>query len=720
MSTTPEVTVVVPTFDGEAYLDACLTSIAAQDLTGVEVLVNDDRSSDRTLEIARAYADRIPGLRVEVNAERLGAVGNVNRCLELARGRWVKPVFQDDVIEPGCLVTMLAARRRGVPAVICGRRYLFEEGVPDWQRQACDDLVAEALPHRFGSGRLAPEQVAEVAAETVARRLPHLNFVGEPVAVLLDRRAALRAGGFDGDYAQLWDYELLVRLGVQRGLVLVDEPLAGFRVHRGSETSRNLAGTAFGINVLDRLRLLVAYARGRAYRRVRAAAARRDPQVDLTAMAVGSSWAARRIADELPVDDREAASRDLDAVTRPLPDSLPARWAGGFAASGYAVHLLHELSDDVDGAVAHLYAEETNAVDLAQPPDPDDLVHGTGPLAKVGRAFHVLRTNQWWNHMMGPIVAFAFLQIGWRSIPLGDSLPRLLALLWSAMALAPYGYVVNDASDVEDDRRVGKTNSMARLRPPLRVVAVVAFAALGLLPWLVIRLEPLALGALAGLYLVPLLYSPRPLRLKENPLLGPLADASNAFVLPALFTIGLFAPLGDAAGPDALMVAGAVAWAAGFGLRAILTHQVDDADNDRETGTRTLVTTIGDAPVRRVMRLVLFPLDLLGIALLIATVACWAPWLAAAAVVVVAGFHAARLTGLIDRPLGVTSVRNGWFLYWTQVWPALVVGVGLVVQDPWNVLLLGLVPALFWPRLASGLGGLRHGVRSQITRDRGR
>ncbi len=710
---------VVPTFDGEAFLDECLTSIGAQDLDGVEVLVNDDGSSDRTLEIARSYADRIPGLRVERNPRNLGAVGNVNRCLELARGAWVKPVFQDDLVEPGCLTTMLAARRRGVPAVVCGRRYLFEEGVPDWQRQACAELEAEALPRRFGSGVLAPQQVADVAADTIGRRLPHLNFVGEPVAVLLDRRAALRAGGFDERYAQLWDYELLVRLGVRKGLVLVDQPLAGFRVHRESQTSRNLAGSAFDINVLDRLRLLTSCARDRALRRVREEGARDDPPVDVVAMAVGSSWAARQIAQELPDDERAAATQAVADVARTLPRRLPPRWSGLHPASGYAVHLLHELSDDVDASVARLYATEP-AVDLAQPPPPpDETTDRTGRLARIGEAFDTLRTNQWWNHMLGPIVAFCYLQVGWRDVALGDSLPRILAVLWTTLALAPYGYVVNDASDVEADRQVGKSNSMAKVPPALRVVIVAALAVLGLLPWLAIHLEPPAMAALAGVYLIPLLYSPHPIRLKERTLLGPLADASNAFALPALFMIALFAPLGPASGPPALMVVGALAWSYGFGLRAILAHQLADADNDRETGTRTAVTTLGERRIRHLTRRVLFPLDLCGIVLLSATVATWAPWLVAASVALVAAFHLARLLGALDRRVGVTTVDAGWFLYWTQIWPALLTSIALVAVDPWNLVLTGLVLLLFGPRARAALRTAQTVLRHELTRVRG-
>ncbi len=741
MSRGIDVSVIVPTYDGSAYLDECLASIAAQDLTGVEVLVNDDGSSDDSVARAESYRDRIAGLRVHRNPERLGAVGNVNRCLEMARGRWVKPVFQDDLLEPGGLAALRAARRRGVPAVVGGRTYRFEDGVPDWQRDACAHLLDESLVRRLGSGVATPEQVAEAAVRTAADRVPQLNFVGEPVAVLLDRRAALRVGGFDTGYVQLWDYLLLVRLGVARGLALVEQPVAAFRVHGGSETARNLSGSAFRTNVLDRLRLMTAYAAGPAFRPVRAAAARHDPPIDLTAQALGVSWAAHRLAAELPPSQRPDAEQALAEVTAVLPSGGEPPWAGSLAATSCAVELLHALSDDVDAALADLYATEPlvhvpdppaeapTPVDETAPEAPDEVVPSPpapdvvvtppiaapdpppagvpsarrSPLALVAKVARAVRTNQWWAHMLGPIVAGAALQIGWRDVDPGDALPRVLALLWSAISLAAYAYVVNDASDVEADRRVGKRNSMAKVAPPLRIVAVLAFAGVGLLPWLVVPLSGAAWALLGALYLVPLAYSPRPLRLKEHTLLGPLADASNAFVLPALFTISLFAPLGDPAGPEALMVVGSVAWAAGFGLRAIVLHQVDDAANDRATGTSTLVTAIGEVRAARLMRRVLFPVELVGLVLLTATVATWAPWLVVGAVVVVAGFHLARLRGVIDRSTAVTTIERGWFLYWTQIWPALLLSLALAVHDPAYLALTALVVVLFWPRLRAGL-----------------
>lgn len=755
-----DVTVCVPTYQGAAYLAECLDSIVAQDLDRTEVLVVDDGSTDDTVAIAESYAARITDLRVVVNPQNLGAVANVNRCLELARGRWVKPVFQDDLIDPGCLATMMSARRRGVPLVVAARRYRFEGDVPTWQRDACDHLVAQSLASRFGGGFLPGEEVAEVAVETASTRVPHLNFVGEPVSILLDRRAARRAGGFDEGYVQLWDYELLVRLAVRKGVVLVAEPQATFRVHGDSQTSRNLSGSAYGINVLDRLRLHVAYAQGRPYGRVRLVAAGQRPPVDLMAPAVGVARAARRLADELPVHERDGAVRQLDELAAGLPEELPFETASVGEARNAEIALLLELS--VRELPEHLRPVPVVAVDdaldggtAADPPpgpatEPHDLqppreVAATPapvdevPLAdepvvpvpaaplrrrlgtirrKAAGVARALRTNQWWGHMLGPIVAFACLQLGWRQVEPGEGMVRVVALIASAIALAGYGYVVNDAADVVSDERAGRSSAMGRLPVPARIAVIVGFAVAGALPWIWLRLEWPALLALGGIYLVPLVYSLEPVRLKERHLFGPVADASNAFALPALFTIGLFAPLGDATGPAPLMVVGALLWAYGFGLRAIIKHQVDDAGLDRAVGTRTLVVQVGEERARRAVRRVLFPVELLGVALLTATVSTWSWGTAAVGLGYAALFHGARLTGVVHRGLATTTLENGWWMYWYQIWPALLLSIGLAVSNPWYLLLVAFVVVLFWYRVRSGFTAWFQSARGELHRRR--
>lgn len=83
----PFVTVAMPCLDEEAYIEACLASVFAQDYQPdrLEVIVADGGSRDRTRAILEAFAQREPRLRVLDNPDRLQAPG-LNRALAAARG----------------------------------------------------------------------------------------------------------------------------------------------------------------------------------------------------------------------------------------------------------------------------------------------------------------------------------------------------------------------------------------------------------------------------------------------------------------------------------------------------------------------------------------------------------------------------------------------------------------------------------------------------------
>jgi glycosyltransferase involved in cell wall biosynthesis len=80
--------------------------VLAQTLQDFELIVSDDRSTDRTVEIANEYARRDPRVRVSVNERNLGDYGNRRVIASLARGRFLKYHDSDDVMYPHCLAVM--------------------------------------------------------------------------------------------------------------------------------------------------------------------------------------------------------------------------------------------------------------------------------------------------------------------------------------------------------------------------------------------------------------------------------------------------------------------------------------------------------------------------------------------------------------------------------------------------------------------------------------
>jgi len=234
----PCVSICVPTWNGSDYLAETLRSALAQTESDFELLVVDDASTDETLRVVAMFAD--PRIRIHRNERRLGLPGNWNRCLAHARGEFVKFLFQDDLLEPTAVRTLLAALR-AVPgaSLAFGRRTIRHEG--DGARTPL--LLGNAYPElqrRFyssvGSGMRGEDLVRDALRE--GRDLT-VNVLGEPSFVLLRRDAVLKAGGFHPGFCQLVDWDLWLRLAREGPLVFVDETLGVFRVHDRGQSIRN-------------------------------------------------------------------------------------------------------------------------------------------------------------------------------------------------------------------------------------------------------------------------------------------------------------------------------------------------------------------------------------------------------------------------------------------------------------------------------------------------
>lgn len=91
----PDISICVPNYNNARYLEACLSSVAAQTFGNFEVVVVDDCSSDGSMEVLDAFPDE--RVRVHRNAVNLGIARVRNLCLALARGKWVTSLDSDDV-----------------------------------------------------------------------------------------------------------------------------------------------------------------------------------------------------------------------------------------------------------------------------------------------------------------------------------------------------------------------------------------------------------------------------------------------------------------------------------------------------------------------------------------------------------------------------------------------------------------------------------------------
>lgn len=97
MSAPPRVSVIMPVFNGERYLDEAVRSILDQTFSDFEFIIIDDGSTDRTSAILKSYTD----VRIKVVDQRhQGLVASLNQGLAIARGGYVARMDGDDIAFP--------------------------------------------------------------------------------------------------------------------------------------------------------------------------------------------------------------------------------------------------------------------------------------------------------------------------------------------------------------------------------------------------------------------------------------------------------------------------------------------------------------------------------------------------------------------------------------------------------------------------------------------
>ncbi len=229
----PVVTVAIANYNGGRYLADAVASALGQSLANLEVIIVDDASSDDSLQLARRLAERDPRVVVEALAVNGGPAAARNRALDLARGRWLAVLDNDDQFHPRRLERLIAQAEREGADIIADDLLVFQEGRPD--------LIARML-----AGRRAHAadwvSLADYIRETgVGHRNGNLGYL-KPV-FRLDR---WRASGvrYDETMRIAEDSDLVMRL-INAGLTLRIEPELGYfyRRHPQSISHRLGSGT---------------------------------------------------------------------------------------------------------------------------------------------------------------------------------------------------------------------------------------------------------------------------------------------------------------------------------------------------------------------------------------------------------------------------------------------------------------------------------------------
>ncbi len=232
------VSVCLPIYNGALYVRDAIQSILNQTVIPQEIIVSDSGSSDGSENIVREEAQRSKLKVIILPAKTPGMVANWNSTIRAASGKYIKFLFQDDLLHSNCLEEMVkvAESDKRIGLVFSPRDLLVEPSVEE-------DLMTQWLvqhPNLSAAfGNLETNQAGSLLLRSSKLLQGPLNKIGEPTAVLVRTDLFHRVGLFNENMRQLVDMEMWVRLMASSHVGYIPKALSSVRFHAGQATNRH-------------------------------------------------------------------------------------------------------------------------------------------------------------------------------------------------------------------------------------------------------------------------------------------------------------------------------------------------------------------------------------------------------------------------------------------------------------------------------------------------
>lgn len=211
----PLVSVLMTAYNREKYIGEAIESVLASTYHNWELIINDDGSKDKTVEIARRYAKADSRIKVFVNEKNLGDYPNRNKTATYATGEYLKYLDSDDLIY-----------RYGLEAFV----HFMEQ----------DKEVALGISHRENV-TIKPFPIIMKPEESVRHHFFKEGYLHcAPTGTIIRRSAFEKVGGFSGQ-RMIGDFEFGLKVAVEFKVMLLPPALFFWRNHGDQEVY-------FGIN----------------------------------------------------------------------------------------------------------------------------------------------------------------------------------------------------------------------------------------------------------------------------------------------------------------------------------------------------------------------------------------------------------------------------------------------------------------------------------------
>ncbi|GHT75444.1 glycosyl transferase family 2 [Bacteroidia bacterium] len=213
--------VVIPTYNGECYIEQTLLSALNQKRAFDEIIVSDDNSTDRTLDICYNYNNKIKIFKNENGPS--GFVNGWNNAIAKATGDYVSILHQDDLLDASFLLKMakLCENNPDVLHLFSTCNYLDEKGkVTGVSFPATDEMV----------------RYSGLEYVKAYQNLGNLHI--HRVPGVITHRSIFEKIQYHPQAGHIADDDFFYRVGMFTDVIGILKPLASYRIHNQSETGK--------------------------------------------------------------------------------------------------------------------------------------------------------------------------------------------------------------------------------------------------------------------------------------------------------------------------------------------------------------------------------------------------------------------------------------------------------------------------------------------------
>ena len=215
------VSVIIPVYNSEIYLEECLDSIISQTYQNIEIIVVDDGSTDSSPEILKKYSDKVN----IISQKNQGLASALNTGIQQMQGKWFKWFSPDDVMYPYTIDILVDEAKKYSKTIVYSNWEIIDEK-GNKLREFCESNYNELSDFEYNIRLLDGQQI-----NVNTTLIP--SFLFDKISIRkLDDPVAI-------DYAFFLYSALLYNVKFR----LIQKPLVKYRIHSKQLSHKNISNT---------------------------------------------------------------------------------------------------------------------------------------------------------------------------------------------------------------------------------------------------------------------------------------------------------------------------------------------------------------------------------------------------------------------------------------------------------------------------------------------